>query len=100
MCRERRQHFVRVSCLGDDGYVTFDRERFAQAAPDQRMVVHDDDGDHNVVSWTGSDTLTVVPRPGALVTVTSPPNSRARSRIPIRPSAPSRAAPASLPLPS
>ena len=53
------------------------------AAPYQRVVVGQQDPDHgHLHGGTGTVSRTVVPWPAASVTSTSPPTSRARSRMP------------------
>src|SRR5690348_1506042 len=66
-------------------------ENLFQPPPHDGMVIGDKDPDHlssfGGVGWvSGIRTLTVVPAPRVPAMVTSPPSSRARSRIPRIPS--------------
>src|SRR6266702_829841 len=73
--------FARVACLSDDLQVVLGVEKHAQARAYDRVVVDDDDADHE----SGTSATIVVPAPGE-DSIWRRPSSRAtRSRMPERP---------------
>src|SRR5205814_8076052 len=77
-------HFLAVLRLADHGEVRFRGEHLPKPLTHDRMVVGDDD--FHVLPFSGMETLTRVPWLGVPVIFTSPPNRRARSCTPRRPS--------------
>jgi hypothetical protein len=63
-------------------------QRTAQARPDYRMIIGQQDPDHATSPDLVTRAVTVVPAPGALRTARSPPISVTLARIPRRPNPP------------
>src|SRR5581483_9277327 len=80
--------------LDDDVLLGFEEQ--AQAGAHQRMVVHDQHGNHG----NGTSTTNVDPAPGLDSIRSRPPSKPTRSRMPTSPSPPSRVRSGSKPTPS
>src|SRR6185437_8038331 len=72
-------------CLGDDLDVVLGVEQGPDAAADQRLVVGQQDPDHDGAG-TGSSARTRKPPPACGPACSRPPSADTRSRIPTRPS--------------
>src|SRR4051812_42055364 len=86
---------LRVPSLPHHLDVVLVLEQEPQPGPDDRVVVHDDDGDQS-----GTSTASVVPPPGLDSRASFPSWSATRSRMPTRPRPPERVSSTSNPLPS
>ncbi|GIE72882.1 hypothetical protein Apa02nite_089900 [Actinoplanes palleronii] len=80
----QRDSVVAVARLGHDLEVVLGVEQSSEAAADQRLVVDQQDPDHDVPS-TGSSAWTVKPPSSRGSARSSPPRAVTRSRIPSRP---------------
>src|SRR5258705_4761426 len=79
----RGEHLLGVPRLARDDQPRVGLHDAPQPLPYDRMVVRDEDANHEV---TGIVTTIDVPSPGLPRTIKTPPHASARSRIPTRPS--------------
>src|SRR5262249_56003250 len=87
---------LRVAALVLDLDVLLRLQEQAKPGAHERVVVDDEDADHG----RGTSATSVVPAPGLVSTVSRPPSSSTRSRMPTSPSPWSRVRVGSKPAPS